>query len=142
VICGRSIYTGALDFSAAQLRADELGAQSPCGSGRRPGRLAASGPAASAPRARIQAAQRTATSAGMAWWASRAVAQGAHPQEGREVAGLPAGRDQLVVELLDQLHHGQPVTSGNLVQHVPEQVFQPDAGDHPCRRTDGSGSRS
>ena len=26
VICGRSIYTGALDFSAAQLRADELGA--------------------------------------------------------------------------------------------------------------------
>ena len=26
VICGRSIYTGALDFAAAQLRADELGA--------------------------------------------------------------------------------------------------------------------
>jgi phosphoribosylformimino-5-aminoimidazole carboxamide ribotide isomerase len=24
VICGRSIYTGALDFSAAQARADEL----------------------------------------------------------------------------------------------------------------------
>jgi phosphoribosylformimino-5-aminoimidazole carboxamide ribotide isomerase len=24
VICGRSIYTGALDFAAAQLRADEL----------------------------------------------------------------------------------------------------------------------
>jgi phosphoribosylformimino-5-aminoimidazole carboxamide ribotide isomerase len=25
VICGRSIYTGDLDFAAAQLRADELG---------------------------------------------------------------------------------------------------------------------
>jgi phosphoribosylformimino-5-aminoimidazole carboxamide ribotide isomerase len=25
VICGRSIYTGALDFAAAQARADELG---------------------------------------------------------------------------------------------------------------------
>ena len=25
VICGRAIYTGALDFSAAQARADELG---------------------------------------------------------------------------------------------------------------------
>jgi phosphoribosylformimino-5-aminoimidazole carboxamide ribotide isomerase len=24
VICGRSIYTGALDFAAAQVRADEL----------------------------------------------------------------------------------------------------------------------
>ena len=26
VICGRSIYTGSLDFTAAQVRADELGA--------------------------------------------------------------------------------------------------------------------
>jgi phosphoribosylformimino-5-aminoimidazole carboxamide ribotide isomerase len=26
VICGRSIYTGALDFTSAQTRADELGA--------------------------------------------------------------------------------------------------------------------
>ena len=26
VICGRSIYTGALDFAAAQTRADELAA--------------------------------------------------------------------------------------------------------------------
>jgi len=25
VICGRSIYTGALDFTSAQLRADKLG---------------------------------------------------------------------------------------------------------------------
>jgi phosphoribosylformimino-5-aminoimidazole carboxamide ribotide isomerase len=29
VICGRSIYTGALDFAAAQARADELGAAEP-----------------------------------------------------------------------------------------------------------------
>ena len=27
VICGRSIYTGALDFAAAQARADELGVE-------------------------------------------------------------------------------------------------------------------
>ena len=29
VICGRSIYTGALDFVAAQSRADELRGQAP-----------------------------------------------------------------------------------------------------------------
>jgi hypothetical protein len=63
------------------------------------------------------------------------IAQRADPQERGKVAGL-RGPHQLVVELLDQLHHGQAVAPGNLFQHRPEQVFQPDAGDHPMQRTE------
>jgi uncharacterized protein related to proFAR isomerase len=79
VICGRSIYTGALDFSAAQLRADELGAQCPA-PGRRPGRLGRQWAgsfctAARASRPRSAPPHRP----GWPWWASRACSAGRSP---------------------------------------------------------------
>jgi len=60
----------------------------------------------------------------------RFVAKRADPQEGREIADLAARGDQLVVELLDQLHHPHAVAPGDLLEHLPEQVLEPDAGDH------------
>ena len=58
------------------------------------------------------------------------VAQAAHAQEGREIGRLAAVFDQLVVEAFDELRDPHAVAAGDFLQHLPEQLLQPQAGGH------------
>lgn len=68
------------------------------------------------------------------------VAQAAHAQEGGEIGGLAAVLHQFVVKALDQLRDPHAVARRDLFQHLPEQLFQPQAGGRPMQ-AQGAGFR-
>ena len=60
----------------------------------------------------------------------RHVPPAAHPQERRKIVHAAAFGQQFVVQPGAQLGHAHAVAPGNLFQHLPEKVLQPDAGGH------------